>query len=68
MKNIKDQEHIHEKIIVEDDVWIGSNSTILKGTTLRKGTVIGALTKVDKSTEEYSVYSGNPMVKIKNRN
>lgn len=29
-------------IIVEDDVWIGANATLLDGAVLRRGCVIGA--------------------------
>ena len=47
-------------IIIEDDVWIGCNSVILPGVTIRKGTIIGSGTVVTKSTDEYGIYFGNP--------
>ena len=65
--NIIDQNHKHGKIIIEDDVWVGASSSILMGVTVKKGTIVGTLTKIDKSTEEFSIYSGNPMVMIKKR-
>ncbi|MCX7715268.1 MAG: acetyltransferase [Clostridia bacterium] len=43
-----------------DDVWIGSNVTILKGVTIGRGSVIGAGSVVTKSVEPYSVCVGNP--------
>lgn len=54
-------------IVVEDDVWIGSNSVILDGVTIGKGSVIGAGSVVTKSIPEYSVAVGNPAKVIKSR-
>jgi acetyltransferase-like isoleucine patch superfamily enzyme len=57
---------LHEKaVIIEDDVWIGFNSTILKGVVLGKGSIIGANTVVTKSVPEYAVVVGNPAQIIK---
>ncbi len=47
-------------IVIEDDVWIGTNVTILPGVTIRKGSVIGAGSVVLKDTEPYSTYAGVP--------
>lgn len=47
-------------IVIEDDVWIGFNSTILKGVTIGKGAVIGAATVVTKDVASYSIVAGNP--------
>ena len=55
------------RIIIEDDVWIGANVTILKGVTVAKGSVIGAESVVTKSTEPYSINVGNLCKKIKMR-
>jgi len=54
-------------IVIEDDVWIGSNSVILSGVTIGRGAVIGAGSVVTKDVERYGVVAGNPAVKIKNR-
>jgi acetyltransferase-like isoleucine patch superfamily enzyme len=51
-------------IIIENDVWIGANSTILDGAILRKGCVIGACSLVRSEVESYSINSGNPLRKI----
>lgn len=56
-----------ETVIIEDDVWIGAGSIILKGVTIGKGSVIGAGSVVTKSTRAYSVNAGNPCRKIKMR-
>ena len=57
------------KIKIEEDVWIGANSIILRGSHLKKGVVIGANSLVNKNsnTEEYCLYAGSPVQKIKER-
>lgn len=54
-------------IIVEDDVWIGTDTIILSGVTLGKGTVVAAGSIVTRSTPPYSVVAGNPARVIKMR-
>ena len=49
-----------KEIIIEDDVWIGFNSTILKGVKIGKGAIIGSNTVVTKDVPEYSVCIGSP--------
>ncbi len=53
-------------IIIEDDVWIGANVTILPGVTIKKGSIIGAGSLVLKDTEAFSIYAGTPAIKINN--
>lgn len=48
-------------ILIEDDVWIGHNTTILKGVTIGKGAVIGASSVVTKNVEAWTVNVGNPL-------
>src|SRR5437762_2079460 len=45
---IIDQGAIYDKIIVEDDVWIGAHVVILKGVTIGKGSIIAAGVVVNK--------------------
>ncbi len=47
-------------IVIEDDAWIGFNSTILKGVTIGRGAVVGANTVVTKDVAPYTVVVGNP--------
>jgi acetyltransferase-like isoleucine patch superfamily enzyme len=47
-------------IKIEDDVWIGSHTTILDGVTLGKGAVIGAGAVVNRDIPPYSVAVGVP--------
>ncbi len=55
-----------DKIIIEDEVWIGANVTILPGVTVGKCSVIGAGSLVTKDVEAYSIYTGIPARKTKN--
>ena len=61
------QPHTYGEIVIEDDVWIGSNAVITSGVTLAKGTVVGAGAVVTKSTEPYSIVGGVPAKKIGER-
>ena len=58
---------IDNTIVIEDDVWIGANVTLLKNAHISKGCVIGACSVVVKKTEPYGVYVGNPARLIKYR-
>lgn len=55
-----------KKIIIDDDVWVGSNVTILKGTILKKHSVVGACSLLNKEYPEKSVIVGIPGKVIKN--
>lgn len=54
-------------ILIEDDVWLGANVTVLDGVTIGKGCVIGAGSVVTKSLEPFSVCIGNPAKIVKKR-
>jgi acetyltransferase-like isoleucine patch superfamily enzyme len=47
-------------VIVEDDVWIGTNSIVLKGVTIGRGAVIAAGSVVTRSVPPFTVAAGNP--------
>ena len=55
------------QVVIEDDCWIGSNATILKGVRIGRGSVIGAGAIVSKDIPPYSIYTGVPEVKIRRR-
>lgn len=54
-------------VIIEDDVWIGANVTILSGTHLSKGSIVSAGSVVSGFVKPYSVVMGNPARVIKSR-
>lgn len=47
-------------VVIEDDVWIGFNSTILKGVTLGKGSIVAAASVVTKDVPSGTIVAGNP--------
>lgn len=51
-------------ITICDNVYIGSNCTILRGVTIGENTVVGACSLVNKSLEPNSVYAGVPAKRI----
>ena len=54
-------------ITIENDVWIGTNCSILDGVTIEEGAVVGAGSVVTKNIVAYSVVAGNPAKVIKHR-
>lgn len=77
IKRHEDYVHIKEKgfqvnvdlreaeIVIEDDVWIGFNSTILKGVKIGKGAIIGACSLITSDVPPYTIIVGNPQRIIK---
>jgi acetyltransferase-like isoleucine patch superfamily enzyme len=58
---------LNQKIIINDDVWIGLGSIILSGIEIGEGSIIAAGSVVTKDVEPFSIYGGNPAKKICNR-
>lgn len=54
-------------IVLEDDVWIGTNSVILSGVKIGRGSIIGAGSVVTSDIPSYSIVTGNPGKVIKSR-
>ncbi|MDG1286927.1 MAG: acyltransferase [Rickettsiales bacterium] len=51
-------------IVIERDVWVGANCTLLDGAILREGCIIGAGSVVRGEVEAFSIQAGNPLSKI----
>lgn len=51
-------------IVIEDDVFIGARSIVLKGITIGRGALIGAGSVVSKDIEAFAIVAGNPAKKI----
>lgn len=49
-----------DPVVIEDDVWIGLNCTILQGVTIGRGSIIGAGAVVTKDIPPYSIAFGIP--------
>ncbi|WP_294819438.1 acyltransferase [uncultured Flavobacterium sp.] len=54
-----------EEIILGDNIWIGLNAIILKGTTIGKNSVVSAGSIVKGSFPENSLIAGNPAKVVK---
>jgi len=54
-------------IILNKHVVVGSGSIILPNVILAEGTIVGALSLINKNTEEWKIYSGNPAKILKDR-
>jgi virginiamycin A acetyltransferase len=47
-------------LVIEDEVWIGTNAIILSGLTIGKGAIIAAGAVVTKDVPPYAIVGGNP--------
>jgi len=54
-------------IIIEDEVWIGTNVLIFSGVTIGKGAILAAGAIVTKDVPPYAVVGGNPAKLIRYR-
>jgi acetyltransferase-like isoleucine patch superfamily enzyme len=56
---------IARPVVIEDNVFVGAHSTILKGVTIGKAAVIGACSVVTKDIPANEIWAGNPARFIK---
>ena len=64
---IRNQPNTVQPIKIGEDVWIAANVTIIKGSDIGDGAVIGAKSFVNGKIEPYSICVGIPAQKIKMR-
>lgn len=57
----------HADVVLEKHVIVGCGSVILPGTHISQGVAIGALSLIKEDCEEFFIYAGNPVRKIKPR-
>ncbi len=55
------------QILIQNDVWIGLNATIMAGVTIHNGAVIAANSHVVTDVPPYAIVGGNPAKIIKYR-
>lgn len=53
--------------VIGNDVWIGQNVTILPGTQIGDGAIIGASSVVSGKVDPYTIVAGNPAKPIRKR-
>ena len=66
-KLITNQKSQIEKVIIGNDVWIGTGAVVLKGVRIGNGSVVGANSVVNKDIPENEIWAGNPVKYIKKR-
>lgn len=52
-------------VVIEDDVFIGMHTLVLKGVTIGRGSVVGAGSVVSKSLPRFCIAVGNPAKPLK---
>lgn len=55
------------EITLEDGVWIGAKSIVCPGITCKSHSILTVGSVATKNLEPYSIYQGNPALKIKER-
>ncbi len=56
---------VSKPIVIEDDVWLATRCTVLKGVTIGKGAVVATGALVTKDVPAYSIVAGVPAKVIK---
>lgn len=64
---IKAQGNSSKGIVIQDDVWIGANASILDGVTIGEGAIVAAGAVVTKDVAPYSIVGGVPAKLLKTR-
>ncbi len=65
--NMMEQKDRVKKVIIGNDVWLGSGSKILKGSVIENGAVVGANAVVKHRIEENHIVAGVPAKTIGQR-
>ena len=53
--------------VIENDVWLGQNVTVMPGVHIGNGAIIGANSVVTKDIDPYCIATGNPCKIVKKR-
>lgn len=59
------EDNLYRDIIVEEDVWMGINVTLLSGAHIGRGGIVGAGAVIRNFTPPYAVVVGNPAKVVK---
>lgn len=58
---------IIKPITLEDGAWVGAKSVVCPGVTMKSHSVLAVGSVATSDLEEWSIYQGNPAVKVKDR-
>lgn len=58
---------VKKKVTIGRHVILGTNSIVFPGVELAEGCSVGAMTLVNKSTQPWGIYVGNPAKRVKER-
>jgi acetyltransferase-like isoleucine patch superfamily enzyme len=64
---IKDQGIVKSPVRIGPDTWLGTKVSVLKGTRIGRGCVMGAHAVVRGDIPEYSIAVGSPARVVRNR-
>jgi acetyltransferase-like isoleucine patch superfamily enzyme len=67
VSNSKKSEYNNRPVVIENDVWIGSNAIVIGPVTLGNGSVIAAGSVVTKNVPAFAIVAGVPAQIIKYR-
>ncbi len=51
-------------VVIEEGVWLGTRSVVLRGVTVREKSIVSAGTIVDKNVRPHTIVRGNPMKEV----
>ncbi|MHA8049913.1 WcaF family extracellular polysaccharide biosynthesis acetyltransferase [Aquirufa sp. ROCK-SH2] len=60
-------ELISKEIIIEEGCWVGANSIVSGGVTLKSHSILSIGSSTSKNLEAYTIYRGNPAEIVKKR-
>lgn len=55
------------EIILKEGSWVGAYAVVCPGVTLASHSILSVNSVANRSTESYSIYQGNPAVKVRDR-
>lgn len=64
---VKERIQEYEKVVIENDVWVGANCVIMPGVKIGNGAIVGAGAVVTKNVPDYAIVVGSPAKIIKYR-
>jgi acetyltransferase-like isoleucine patch superfamily enzyme len=58
---------LNAPVVIEDDVWLGTNALVLPGVTVHRGAVVGAGAVVTRDVPPYAIAAGVPARVVRKR-